>query len=225
MVDQAKRAADDTVTTRPAPDIGLVKSRERVVAHGEVFTPAWIVDQMLGMVGAEAERIDSRFLEPACGDGNFLVPTLRRKLKTVGARYAKSEFERRHYALMALMSVYGVELLADNVAECRRNLVDEFAGFLQVDVNDTWHRGGVLVVTANVVHGNALTMLTADGNPITFAEWAYLGKGRYQRRDFTYEALTQRSKIGGSLFELLDEHEVFRPTRSYAPMTVEELVS
>src|SRR3954451_4593681 len=99
--------------------MSLVKSKQRVADHGEVFTPAWMVEAMLDLVRDESERIDSRFLEPACGSGNFMVPVLQRKLATVHARYGGSGFERRHYALLALMSVYGIELLYDNVSECR----------------------------------------------------------------------------------------------------------
>src|SRR5680860_385146 len=107
----------------PRP-MNLVKSKQRVVDHGEVFTPAWMVEAMLDLVKDESERIDSRFLEPACGSGNFLVPVLKRKLTTVRARYGKSDFENRHHALLALMSIYGIELLEDNIAECRENLLE-----------------------------------------------------------------------------------------------------
>lgn len=92
----------------------LVKSRQRVADHGEVFTPQWMVGDMLDLVKDESERIDARVLEPACGEGAFLQEILRRKLATVHARYGKNDFERRHYALLALMSTYGIELLADN---------------------------------------------------------------------------------------------------------------
>src|SRR4051794_13254196 len=110
----------------------LVKSRQRVADHGEVFTPRWLVDDMLDLVKGETERIDSRFLEPACGSGNFLVPVLERKLAAVEAKYGKSDFEKRHYALFALMCIYGIELLDDNVAECRENLQGTFARYLSL---------------------------------------------------------------------------------------------
>src|SRR3954463_10825440 len=99
--------------------MNYVKSKQRVADHGEVFTPAWMVEAMLDLVKDESERIDARFLEPACGSGNFLVSILKRKLATVQARYGRSLFENRHHALLALMSTYGIELLEDNVAECR----------------------------------------------------------------------------------------------------------
>lgn len=91
--------------------VELMRTRQRVIDHGEVFTPEWMVEAMLDLVKEEAERIDSRFLEPACGSGNFLVQVLRRKLVAVQLKYGKSEFERRHYALFGLMCIYGIELL------------------------------------------------------------------------------------------------------------------
>jgi type I restriction-modification system DNA methylase subunit len=104
-----------------------VKSKQRVADHGEVFTPPWLVEAMLDLVKDETERIDSRFLEPACGSGNFLVQILRRKLAAVELKYGKSDFERQHYALLALMCIYGIELLADNITECRNNMLEIFA--------------------------------------------------------------------------------------------------
>ena len=114
-------------------DETLVKSRQRVADHGEVFTPSWMVDEMLDLVKNESERIDSRFLESACGAGNFLKTVLLRKLQTVKTRYGKSEFETRHYAILALMSIYGIELLEDNVEECRKELHSIYSKFLKVD--------------------------------------------------------------------------------------------
>ena len=91
----------------------LIKSKARVADHGEVFTPSWLVEKMLDLVKTETERIDARFLEPACGSGNFLVPVLQRKLAAVDSRYKKNEFERLQHALLGLMCIYGIELLED----------------------------------------------------------------------------------------------------------------
>ncbi|HEY9424753.1 MAG TPA: N-6 DNA methylase, partial [Microterricola sp.] len=158
------------------PDVlpSLVKSKQRVADHGEVFTPPEIVEAMIDLVRAEAERIDSRFLEPACGSGNFLVPVLKRKLAVVDARYGKSEFERRNHALLALMSIYGIEILSDNVAECRDNLLDVFVSHLGIPSDDELARAAASVLRTNVVHGDALSMetCTTQPRPITFAEWA-----------------------------------------------------
>ncbi len=206
-------------------DEELVKSKQRVADHGEVFTPASIVEDMLDLVKSESERIDSRFLEPACGSGNFLKAVLIRKLRAVEARYSKSEFERRHYALFALMSIYGIELLADNILECRQNLLTIFTEFLGATDVEVWRLAAINVLGAHIIQGDALTLKTADEEPIEFPEWGYLGGGKFQRRDFRYEALTQRASFEGTLFEMLEEHELFIPTKTYAPMTVSDIAS
>jgi hypothetical protein len=205
--------------------MNYVKSKQRVADHGEVFTPAWLVEDMLNLVKDETERIDARFLEPACGSGNFLVVVLRRKLAAVDARYGANEFERHHYALLGLMCLYGIELLADNIAECRADLLEIFAEHLHLDESDVLYRAAFYVLSQNLVHGDALTMSTRENQPITFAEWGYLGKGWYQRRDFRLDALTLSSAFSeeGSLFAKLGKHEIFTPTRTWPPMTASEL--
>lgn len=203
----------------------LVKSKQRVADHGEVFTPSWMVEDMLDLVQEESERIDSRVLEPACGSGNFLVPVLTRKLLTAAAKHGKSDFEKRHYALFALMCTYGIELLPDNAAECRDNLATLFNAFLGIDQDtDDWARAARAVLAVNIVQGDALTMTTPSGGPITFAEWGYLGKGKFQRRDFRYDELTQRSawEAEGSLFADLGA-DLFAPQTTYPTMTVADL--
>lgn len=203
----------------------LVRSKQRVADHGEVFTPSWMVEEMLDLVKAETERIDSRVLEPACGSGNFLVPILKRKLLAVSIRHGRSEFEKRHYALLALMCIYGIELLEDNVAECRENLHEVFNAFLGIGDDEEWAHAAQAVTGANIVQGDALTMTVPGGEPITFPEWAYLGKGKFQRRDFRYDALTQRSSYEGTLFGELTEDELFTPVKTYPAMTAGELAA
>ena len=205
--------------------MSLGRSKQRIADHGEVFTPPWMVEAMLELVKDETERIDSRFLEPACGSGNFLVQVLRRKLAAVHLKYGKSDFDRRHYALLALMCIYGIELLEDNIAECRANLLEILAEYLDLDASDDLYRAAFYVLSQNLVHGDALTMRAHDGQAITFAEWGYLGKGRFQRRDFRFAALTQSSAFSaeGSLFAHLGKHEIFTPERTYPPMTIGEL--
>lgn len=202
----------------------LVKSKQRVADHGEVFTPSWMVEDMLNLVQEESERIDSRFLEPACGSGNFLVPVLTRKLLTVAAKHGKSDFEKRHYALFALMCTYGIELLPDNADECRDNLATLLNAFLGIEEDDEWARAARTVLAVNIVQGDALTMTTPSGEPITFAEWGYLGKGKFQRRDFRYDELTQRSawEAEGSLFADMGA-DLFAPQTTYPTMTVADL--
>jgi hypothetical protein len=186
--------------------MSYVKSKQRVADHGEVFTPGWMVEAMLDLVKDETERIDARFLEPACGSGNFLVQILRRKLAAVELRYGKSEFEKRQYALLALMCIYGIELLADNIAECRANMLEILAEYLNLDEADELYRAAFFVLSQNLVHGDALKMCTDTDEPIAFAEWGYLGKGKFQRRDFRFSTLTQ-----SAAFSAEDSLCVFAP--------------
>jgi hypothetical protein len=218
-----------------AQGLSGLRSKQRVADHGEVFTPAWMVDAMLDLVKPETERIDSRVLEPACGSGNFLVPVLRRKLAAVELKFGKSDFEKRHYALLGLMCVYGIELLDDNVAECHENMLEILADYIALDEQDDLYRAARYVLSQNIVHGDALTMRTTRGRPITFAEWGYLGKGKYQRRDFRFDTLTLMSSfgenmrsadLGGQEFLMpadLGKHEIFTPTKSYPPLTLKDL--
>ena len=207
--------------------MSLIKSKKRVADHGEVFTPGWLVDAMLDLVKGEADRIDSRFLEPACGSGNFLIRVLQRKLAAVEIKFGKSEFEKRHYALLGLMCTYGIELLPDNIAECRANMLDVLAEYLNIDDTDELYRAAFFVLSQNLVHGDALTMRAQDGLPITFAEWGYLGKGRFQRRDFRLDVLTGSSSFSaeGSLFAHLGKHEIFTPIKTWPTMTVRDLAA
>ncbi|THJ24871.1 MAG: SAM-dependent DNA methyltransferase [Nitrospira sp. CG24E] len=205
--------------------MSLVKSKQRVADHGEVFTPAWMVEAMLDLVKGETERIDSRFLEPACGSGNFLVRILQRKLAAVELKFGKSDFEKRHYALLALMCLYGIELLPDNITECRANMLEILADYLNIEESDDLYRAASYVLSENLIHGDALTMRTSSGQAITFAEWGYLGKGKFQRRDFRLDILTQASAYSaeGDLFASLGKHEIFMPTKTYPPMSVRDL--
>ena len=203
----------------------MIKSKQRVADHGEVFTPEWLVEDMLDLVKSETERIDSRFLEPACGSGNFLVKVLQRKLAAVELKYGQSDFEKKHYALLGVMCIYGIELLPDNIAECRPIMLEVLAEYLKIDASDEAYHAAAYVLSQNLIHGDALTMRTASGEAITFAEWGYLGKGKFQRRDFRLDMLTQMSAISGegTLFAQMGKHEIFVPEKSYPPMTMREL--
>lgn len=207
--------------------MSLIKSRKRVAGHGEVLTPPWLVEKMLDLVKGETERIDSRFLEPSCGTGNFLVPILRRKLAAVEVKFDKSGDEKRYYALLGLMSCYGIELLPDNITECRANMLEVFAAFLGLAEGDGLYRAAFFVMSLNLVHGNAMTMRDVTGAPVSFVEWSYLGNGKFQRRDFRLDSLTSVASLSaeGSLFSGIGKREIFTPTSSYAPMTVSDLAA
>lgn len=125
------------------------------------------------------------------------------------------------------MCTYGIELLVDNIAECHANVLEILGEYLNIDVSDDLYRAASYVLSQNLVHGDALTMRTHDGAPINFAEWGYLGKGKFQRRDFRLDVLTGSSAFSaeGSLFAHLGKHEIFTPTKTYPPMTVSELAA
>lgn len=180
-----------------------VKTRQRVQDHGEVFTNEREVNAMLDMVKHETERIESRFLEPACGDGNFLAEVLRRKLAVVDARYRRSLAEWECYAFIAVGSIYGVELLADNVVTCRERLYSIVeANYLRVckkSPTPGYLEAIRYVFSRNILNGNALSLrqVGADGEdseePIIFSEWSLVMGSKVKRRDFRLDEMLEGS--------------------------------
>lgn len=170
-----------------------IKSKIRVRDNGEVFTNEREVNAMLDMVKQETERIDSRFLEPACGNGNFLIEILRRKLEVVKARYKRSQWEFEKNGLIAVMSVYGVDIMQDNVNECIERLNGYFESFykdcFKTKAKDDYLKIVKFVLSKNILCGDALSMKTNDGTPLIFAEWSFVKGNLVQRRDFKYEQL------------------------------------
>lgn len=181
---------------------------------------------MLDLVKPETEQIEASFLEPACGSGNFLVPILRRKLATVREKYGKSEFELRHYALRAVMSIYGIELLDDNIGECRANLLEVLADDMGIEAGDVLYGAALYVLSRNVIHGDALKMRTHEDEHIVFAEWGYLGKGKFKRRDFRHLDLSEMAAVmGDTFFTLTGKEPPFVPVRDYPAMTMREIAA
>lgn len=201
----------------------LVKTKERIADHGEVFTPRTVVGDMLDLFKNESERIDSRILEQACGEGNFLVQILSRKLATVQYKYRQNEFERYHHGLLALMSSYGIELLEDNVQICRENLMKLFKTFIGPEQPYPWYEAARNVLATNIIQADALTMTDSNGKSIRFPEWSYLGLGKYQRRDFDFGDLTQRSAFSGTLFDSYETDQLFPPRKIYGQLTVNDI--
>ena len=196
-----------------------VKSKQRVKDHGEVFTPKHIVNDMLDLVKQETERIDSRFLEPACGTGNFLVEILRRKLAVVEQRYGKSQIEYERYAVIAVSSIYGVDLLQDNVEEARKRLFDifneQYTKKYKNNCKEECRAGVKFILERNILRGDALTLLTDNNEPIVFSEWSAVNGSMIKRRDFTLDNLlkAEASKVPGDFFEdFYDTDPAFLPT-------------
>lgn len=172
---------------------GQTKSKQRVTDHGEVFTAEREVKAMCDLVKQETERIESRFLEPACGNGNFLAEVLSRKLAVVRSRYGKSPADYEKYAVLAISSLYGVELLQDNATECRARLFvlwDEAYTANNRQATDDQCREAVrFILEKNILCGDALTLRQADGSPIIFAEWSLVTGNQIKRRDFALDEL------------------------------------
>ncbi len=177
------------------------KSKERVREHGEVFTAEREVKAMCDLVKDETERIDSRFLEPACGDGNFLAEILKRKLAVVRKKYAKSPLDYEKNSLLAASSIYGVDILQDNVIACRARMFDiwnrEYTAVCKKECDDQTREAVRFILSRNIVCGNALTLKCVDENgndtdePIIFSEWAFITGSMLQRSDYTFAELLE----------------------------------
>jgi len=174
-------------------------NRQRIIDHGEVFTPPALVDDMLDLVAHECERLDSRFLEPACGDGNFLAEVLRRKLATVDKRNARNRDRWERDAILAICSLYGIDLLADNVAACRDRLLkvvnDAHDARFKSPLPEEAARSAAYIVSTNIVQGDALTLRTSADRPIVFPEWSPINGVMLKRRDFEYDHLLDHAHV------------------------------
>lgn len=211
-----------------------IVSRERVIDRGEVLTGEREVNAMLDLVLRETQRIESRFLEPACGTGNFLAPILERKLNIVEERYRKSQIEFERYAFMAVASLYGVDIQEDNVLACRQRLFtifdERYTALFRAKAKQPCRDAVRYVLDRNIIWGDALT-LKAEGNrskPIVFAQWSFVRPGIVRRTDYEYQELLASQKASertGGLFQrkglLSDKGKmVFLPIelRSYTPV-------
>ena len=192
-----------------------IKSRQRVADHGEVYTAEREVKAMCDFVSDECSRIDSRFLEPACGDGNFLAEILSRKLAAVKKKYKKSVIDYEKNALLAVSSIYGVDILADNVAACRERLFKmwrkEYKSVMKTAYSEDTEKSIRFILSKNIVCGNALTLMCVDENgidtdtPIIFSEWAFIMGANMQRQDFTFSELLNRDDEQTLLDDKADE--------------------
>ena len=175
-----------------------VKSKKRVADHGEVFTNEREVNAMLDLVKHETERIDSRFLEPACGNGNFLAEVLRRKLKVVDQRYGNNQMDWERYAIIAVSSIYGVDILEDNAKECRERLYTIFDDFYTVlfkeKCKEECRRSIRFLFDRNILWGDALDFTNpSTKQPIVFSEWSAVNGSMLKRRDYMFKFLVEKS--------------------------------
>lgn len=198
----------------------VTNPRQRIIDHGEVFTPPELVNRMLDLVSHECERVDSRFLEPACGDGNFLAEVLRRKLLTVDKKQARNRENWKRDAILSVCSLYGIDLMPDNITTCRNRLLRVVSGTYTARFNaplpDPVARAATYILSQNIVQGDALHMRTAEDRPIFFPEWSPLARSRLKRRDFAYDELGGQDDFG--LLSHVNDlgQKVFPPPRPVA---------
>lgn len=196
-----------------------IRSKERVSSHGEVFTNPREVNAMLDLVKTETERLDSRFLEPACGDGNFLIEILKRKLAVCESRVKNRQYSQLKYeenAVLAISSIYGIEILPDNAEICRQRLLDYFIQQYSVLFKSKCKAACIdavrFILSKNIILGDALTYRRVDGSRdwITICEWSPVGNGRFNRRDYVFSYLVGESESDGLFSDL--------PTQTFSPV-------
>ena len=199
-----------------------IKSKERVSERGEVFTAEREVNAMLDLVANECLRPDSRFLEPACGDGNFLSAILKRKLTELRRKYKKSPRDYEKQAIVAIGSLYGVDIMNDNVLACRERLFaiwsDEYTIHCKDDASDDAREAARFIISRNIINGNALTLMCVDDEgkdtsaPIVFSEWTLISGTQMQRSDYTMSDLLTYNDNSvengmGNLFALTEDEK------------------
>lgn len=216
------------------PSTAQVVSKKRVADHGEVYTHAREVNAMLDLVKTETERVDSTFLEPACGTGNFLVEILNRKLAVVAKQYKKSQLEYERTAVLAVSSLYGIDILADNVAACKERLFEvfnaQYSALYKSKCKEPCRNTVRYILSRNILHGDALTLKTiADTHhpavPIVFSEWKFpFNDSRIKRRDYVYSHLVDQAShrdiplLSSVLSDLEEEFFIPEPVKDY-PLT------
>lgn len=204
-------------------ELKQVKSKKRVADHGEVFTNEREVKAMLDLVQHETERIDSRFLEPACGNGNFLAEVLRRKLTVVDNRYGKSQIEWERYSVIAVSSIYGVDILEDNALECQERLFNIFS---KIYINKFGTnckleliKSVKFIMKKNILWGNALDFTNPiTKKPIVFSEWSMINETLIKRRDYRFKFLVEKTHQFSMFNDEGNEAEIDEPVKEYPPV-------
>ena len=198
-----------------------VQSKSRVSLYGEVYTSEREVNDMLDLVKDEAERLDSRFLEPACGDGNFIVEVLNRKLNILKRNYKKNQYEFEKHSIVVVGSIYGIDILEDNIIKTRERLLNLFLNIynniFKKNVREDIVQSINFIICQNIIHGDALTLKEIKSSkPLIFSEWAIINN-KVKRRDFTLSDLIEYSPFEeGTLFsDMGDEVNIPRPVNEF----------
>ena len=199
-----------------------IKSKERVQKHGEVNTNLREINAMLDLVKDETLRIESKFLEPACGDGNFLIEVLRRKKNIIKKNFSKTQHDFEKNTFIAITSIYGIDILEDNVTSCQERILDfildDYNRLFKKTKNDDFIESLKYVISKNIILGDAITLKCQTNDlvskPIIFSDWTMIGNGMIKRKDFIFSELVERSSMREMpLFsDLDDEDQAFIPT-------------
>lgn len=223
-----------------------VISKKRVADHGEVLTARREVDAMLDLVKQETERIDSRFLEPACGTGNFLIAILERKLAVIEQKLFNLEKRLKKAekntewkstvfepdSLQALSSIYGIDILDDNIEETKERLlsyfVETYQRIIEKEIPQEVYSAAKFILDKNILLGDAINTqenVTIPGVPgldkIIFTEWSRIDND-FKRREFRFDSMYLDWKTDSSqassddLFECADitTHKVIKKVDS-----------
>lgn len=179
---------------------------------------------MIDFVSHEAERIDSRFLEPACGDGNFLIEVLKRKLKVIKNRYGMNADDYERYSIIAIASIYGVELLQDNVELCRLRLYnywnEEYLSIFNKNTNKECQEAVKFILMKNILNGDALSLKKTTGEPIIFSEWTAMNDGLLKRRDYRLDEILEGHQEQVSIF--MNDWEYDEEINAFIPKPIVE---
>lgn len=186
----------------------IIVSEDRVASHGEVFTPTEIVCDMTNLIGCNTERFDCVVLEPSCGTGNFLIEILDRRISRVRKTYMRSQNEYEHYIFVSISTLFGIELIHENILECRKRMFSKVEDFYLRDFENSANLKFLellkFVISKNIVHGNFITGMNASSSDkMTFTQWTFFKTKKLKRRDFVLESLSSKAQL-----VLLKEHEL-----------------
>jgi len=193
-----------------------IKSKDRVDSFAEVVTNEREVNNILDLVKSETERLESRFLEPACGDGAFLIKVFERKLEILIQKFKKNKYEFEKFSIVMMGSIYGIEILKDNVEKTRKDLFEKYkenyTKSFESKINKNFIKSIEFIINKNIIHGDAVSLMQVDSNePIVFSEWSVINN-KVKRKDFTFQNLLNHEPFGeDTLFSDLGE-DVWLPS-------------
>ena len=198
-----------------------IKDKSRVSNFGEVLTSKREVLNMLNLVNTETSRLDSRFLEPACGDGNFLTEVLNFKLDILEKNYSKNQYEFEKFSIQIFTSIYGIDILEDNIISARERLFNQYFDLynqkFKSNINQKLLDCIKYILKLNLVHADALSLKKVKNDKfIIFSEWS-LVNDKIKRRDFEFKNLIDYAPFEkGTLFsDLGDEVIIPTPIKEY----------